>query len=166
MCELQAKDIATGLEYLHGRSIVHRDLKSPNILLDSKGTAKISDFNLSKILDDSMNNSSMAAMNPRWLAPELFDGARPTKACDIFSFGVILWELVEFGIPWGSENPWIIVSKLRSGERLKTQHNPKVCSEDSFQRYSDLMKECWREDPADRPSIQTVLASLSEIQQI
>lgn len=152
-----------GIEYLHGRSVVHRDLKSPNILLDSRGRAKISDFNLSKILDDSINNSSMAAMNPRWLAPELFDGARPTMACDIFSFGVILWEIVECDVPWGAENPWIIVSNLRSGKRLQIHHNPKMCPLDSFQRYSDLMEECCLQDPALRPTIHKVLASLAQI---
>lgn len=131
--------------------------------MDTNGTAKISDFNLSKILDDSLNNSSMAAMNPRWLAPELFDGVRPTPACDIFSFGVILWELMEFEVPWGSENPWVIVSKLRSGERLKTHHKPNICSLNSFEKYSNLMKECWKENPTDRPSIQSVLNSLAEL---
>eukprot|EP00889_Picochlorum_renovo_P000566 jgi/Picre1/27596/NNA_000561.t1 len=67
-----ALDIGEGLQYLHMRSVVHRDLKSPNILLNEQNAAKISDFNLSRIIDGSMNHSSVAAMNPRWLAPELF----------------------------------------------------------------------------------------------
>lgn len=162
---LQAKDIANGVKYLHGRSIVHRDLKSPNILLDSNGRAKISDFNLSKILDGSVNNSSIAAMNPRWLAPELFDGVTPTTACDIFSYGVILWELMEFEIPWGSENPWVIVSKLKSGERLKIHHDAKICSAESFQKYSDLIDACWKQNFTERPSVQYILNALEEIEE-
>ncbi len=161
---MQARDIASGIEYLHGRSIVHRDLKSPNILLDSRGRAKSSDFNLSKILDESMNNSSIAAMNPRWLAPELFDGAKPTMACDIFSFGVILWELIECGVPWGSENPWVIVSRLRDGKRLQIHHDPKICTMASFGKYNDLMQECWKQNPRDRPLIHQVLQSLSDVE--
>ena len=69
---------------------------------------QLTDFNLSRILDDSMRSSSLAAMNPRWLAPELLNGGHASKACDIFGFGVVLWEMMEWSVPWGSANPWSV----------------------------------------------------------
>jgi hypothetical protein len=85
-------------------------------------------------------------------------------ACDIFSFGVILWELIECGVPWGSENPWVIVSRLRDGKRLQIHHDPKICTMASFGKYNDLMQECWKQNPRDRPLIHQVLQSLSDVE--
>jgi serine/threonine protein kinase len=106
----QALDAAKGMQYLHELDppIVHRDLKSPNLLVTADFGVKVSDFNLSKILDDSTRSSSLAAMNPRWLAPEVFSDNRPNKACDVFAFGVILWELMTWDLPWGNKNPWTV----------------------------------------------------------
>lgn len=108
---MQAVDAAEGMRHLHDREppIVHRDLKSPNLVIAADYTVKVCDFNLSKILDgDSARSSSLAAMNPRWLAPELFNGESATRACDVFSFGVVLWELIAWDVPWGNKNPWTV----------------------------------------------------------
>ena len=148
---------------MHRKSIVHADLKSPNILLTDQGTAKISDFNLSKLLDESMNHSSVAAMNPRWLAPELFNGEKPSKSSDIFSFGVILWELMTLEIPWGTENPWLIVSRLQKGGRLKLEHDEKLCSKRSFKKYCYVVDICWEQDRKQRPSVDRVLELLHDL---
>lgn len=142
---------------------MHRDLKSPNILLNEQNVAKISDFNLSKIIDGSMNHSSVAAMNPRWLAPELFDGEKPSISCDIFSFGVILWELITLEVPWGNQNPWIIVGKVKSGERLNAAHDPNLCSAQSFEKYKNLMNDCWKHEKHLRISLHEALDRLSEL---
>jgi sterile alpha motif and leucine zipper-containing kinase AZK len=160
---MQALDIGEGLQYLHMRSVVHRDLKSPNILLNDQNAAKISDFNLSRIIDGSMNHSSVAAMNPRWLAPELFDGEKPSITCDVFSFGVILWELITLEVPWGNQNPWIIVGKVKSGERLKAVHDPNLCSAQSFEKYSNLMTECWKQEKHQRIPLKSALDILSSL---
>ena len=117
--------------YLHTRSppIIHRDLKSPNLLVDEAWRVRVSDFNLSKYLTDASRSSSMAAMNPRWaarrlwqdgrprllereapvlraeaapcpavrrrwLAPEVMQGQQAGPAADVFSFGVVMWELL------------------------------------------------------------------------
>lgn len=134
--------------------------------MSTEGVAKISDFNLSKIMDDSMKSicsSAAPCMNPRWLAPELLDGNKPTKSSDIFSFGVIMWELLTFEIPWGSENYWIIVKKLQSGERLKVQHDPNVCPLPTFEQYCNLMNQCWEQDESKRPTIENINRALKSI---
>ena len=88
-----ALDAAKGMLYLHSCTppIIHRDLKSPNLLVDRHWRIKVCDFNLSRAMEDSAVLSSLAATNPRWLAPEILSGTGCTFASDVFSFGVILW---------------------------------------------------------------------------
>ena len=76
---------------------------------------QITDFNLSKLIADQ-GNSSVAAMNPRWLAPELMQGEQATLASGVFAFGVVLWEVMTWKLPWGSANPWTVSCLLGGGE--------------------------------------------------
>ena len=101
-------DAAKGMLYLHAHSppIIHRDLKSPNLLVDGHWRVKVSDFNLSKLLEEGTAMSSMAATNPRWLAPEILAGNAATFASDVYSFAVVLWEVLTWELPWGPTNPW------------------------------------------------------------
>ena len=75
----------------HRPSILHRDLKSPNLLVDKHWRVKIADFNLSRVAGSVATVSSFTANNPRWLAPEVVRTNLYTKAADVFSFGIILW---------------------------------------------------------------------------
>ena len=78
-------------QHAHVPPIIHRDLKSPNLLVDKHWRVKVSDFNLSKMLEDNVVMSSMAATNPRWLAPEILAGENATFASDVYAYGVVLW---------------------------------------------------------------------------
>jgi serine/threonine protein kinase len=108
-----ALDAAKGMLYLHTRRppIVHRDLKSPNLLVDEHSRVKVADFNLSKIWEENAAmTSTMSSINPRWVAPEVLDGQRATMAADVFGFGVVLWELLTWQLPWGNGNMWLVSS--------------------------------------------------------
>lgn len=161
-----AVDAAEGMCYLHSQSppIIHRDLKSANMLVGEDFRASISDFNLSKILDDSTRSSSLAAMNPRFLAPELFVGTSPTPACDVFGMGVVLWELLTLEVPWGNTNPWQIVNTLNQGGRLPIPAREDVLglppSQECYDRFVALIKKCWAQIPEDRPEIGDVAEEL------
>jgi serine/threonine protein kinase len=128
---------------------------------------KISDFNLSKILDNSTKSSSVAAMNPRWLPPELLDGERGTQACDIFALGVVLWELMTLQMPWENVNPWAIVGGIRQGRRLEIPNRDDipsaVPSNALYDQYICLMQKCWAQRPGDRPKVEEVVSSLRQI---
>ena len=91
-----ATDAAKGLLYLHSRSppIVHRDFKSPNLLVQADWHVKISDFNVSRVVENGAALSSLQITNPRWLAPEVLRGGSAVLASDIFAFGVVLWEFL------------------------------------------------------------------------
>jgi hypothetical protein len=84
---------------------------------------QIIDFNLSKLIADQ-GNSSVAAMNPRWLAPELMQGERATLASDVFAFGVVLWEVMTWQLPWGSANPWTVSCPAGGWETRAAGHVP------------------------------------------
>ncbi|PRW32905.1 Prolyl 4-hydroxylase subunit alpha-2 isoform A [Chlorella sorokiniana] len=116
-----ALDAAKGVLALHSHSppMVHRDLKSPNLLVDQGWKIKICDFNLSKLIEESTRSSSVGGMlNPRWLAPEVLTGGSATAASDVFSFGVVLWELLTWAIPWEGVNAFQLVFMVSSGDRL------------------------------------------------
>ena len=89
-----------GLMCMHRLKIVHRDLKSANCLVNKYWTVKICDFGLSQIMSDSAMNDNSPAGTPEWMAPELIRNEPFTKKCDIFSFGVIMWELCTLSRPW------------------------------------------------------------------
>lgn len=69
-------------------------------------TLQVCDFNLSRVMEESVVLSSMVASNPRWLAPEILAGLPYTVAADVYSFGVIMWELLTWEVPWHQQNTW------------------------------------------------------------
>ena len=90
-------DVCYGLYHLHEKNILHRDLKSLNVLLDDRFRAKITDFGLSKIKSEMASSSSTKGMKGTlgWMAPELFkEEAKATPAVDIYAFGMVLWEMM------------------------------------------------------------------------
>jgi serine/threonine protein kinase len=85
---------------IHRTKIVHRDLKSANCLVNKHWTVKICDFGLSRVMIDSPMTDNSSAGTPEWMAPELIRNEPFTEKCDIFSLGVIMWELCTLSRPW------------------------------------------------------------------
>ena len=115
-----ALDIAHGLETLHEHQILHRDLKSLNVLLGAGLRAKLSDFGLSKIKQETSSQSSQAAKGtPQWMAPELFDDEpQVTKASDIYSLGMVYWELASRAIPFAkAPNQQVVLGWIMRGKK-------------------------------------------------
>jgi len=163
-------DAAKGMLYLHNHSppIIHRDLKSPNLLVDKHWRLKVSDFNLSKLLEEGAVMSSMAATNPRWLAPEILGGNNATFASDIYSFAVVMWEMMTWELPWGVTNPWQVVTMVTDGGRLSIPPRSQLPGPDNdtfegLDAYIALMKRCWAHIPEDRPSFKEIISELREI---
>ncbi|CAA0823663.1 Mitogen activated protein kinase kinase kinase-related [Striga hermonthica] len=93
-------DICRGLMSIHRMNIVHRDLKSANCLVNKHWTVKICDFGLSRVLTSRPMKDTSSAGTPEWMAPELIRNEPFTEKCDIFSLGVIMWELCTLSRPW------------------------------------------------------------------
>ena len=90
---------------IHRMKIVHRDIKSANCLVNKHWTVKICDFGLSRMMIDEHINDSSSAGTPEWMAPELFRNEPFNEKCDIFSLGVIMWELSTLSRPWHGTPP-------------------------------------------------------------
>jgi alpha-tubulin suppressor-like RCC1 family protein len=111
-----AKDMAAGLLHLHSRTppILHRDVKSPNILVAADFTVKVADMGLSKLAEDAQKGGSQSrntmggGVNPRWISPEVLNGEKESKESDVYAFGVVLWELLTWTLPWDDENFWAV----------------------------------------------------------
>ncbi|POG76198.1 kinase-like domain-containing protein, partial [Rhizophagus irregularis DAOM 181602=DAOM 197198] len=138
------QEISKGLEYIHKNKFIHRDFHSGNILLDVFQW-KIGDLGLSQSESSKSLNNEIYGVIP-YIAPEIFKGAAFSKEADIYSFGMIMWELTTGCKPFANvEHDIHLIYKILDGER------PNI-TEDTPKCYADLMKSCWDPDPKKRPS--------------
>merc|ERR1719436_1394445 len=102
LCGALSRQILSGLEYLHGQDVLHRDLKCSNLLLDVSGRVKISDFGCSRQISQDDHAKTLTG-SPWWLPPELLNGAAYGEAADIWSFGCTVVELLTGRSPWAEQ---------------------------------------------------------------
>ena len=147
-----AISLAQALQFLHQKKITHRDLKSANILLVTKDSllqVKITDFGLSKAQYPSIASGVDVSRALAWCAPEVLQGEKATYASDVFSAGMILWEIFTGRRPFTgriSLKEWIV-----SGKRESCEGIPDA--------YAALITRCWASNPHERPSA-TELATI------
>uniref|UniRef100_A0A6B2L9Z8 Protein kinase domain-containing protein n=1 Tax=Arcella intermedia TaxID=1963864 RepID=A0A6B2L9Z8_9EUKA len=153
-------DICRGMTYLHNRNpvVLHRDLKSLNVLLTSDLRAKLADMGLSRIfqpLDGNRNRVMSVVGTPHWTAPEVLNREDYDEKADVWSFGVIIWELITYSKPYeGKPKRDVIISV----KRLQQLEIPANCPE----FYRKLMKKCWKEDSTKRPTFHQLRISIQK----
>lgn len=146
------RDICRGMMCIQRMNIVHRDLKSANCLVDKHWTVKICDFGLSRIMTELPIKDSTAAGTPEWMAPELLRNEPFTDKCDVFSLGVIIWELYTLKRPWEGVKPMqVVYSVAHEGARLEIPEGP----------IGKLISDCWAYAD-DRPSYEEIFARLHD----
>jgi serine/threonine protein kinase len=155
-----ARDISIGLNHLHEGNILHRDLKSYNVVLDAQFNAKLCDFGFATIKDEGARSESSGVKGtPQWMAPELFDTEqkdyRPTKESDIYSLGMVLWEIATREMPYGKKAPMLVIATVLKGELAW-----KKLSDDCPQAFAALIKACCDETPSKRPDAKEVVSKL------
>ncbi|OMO61068.1 hypothetical protein COLO4_33587 [Corchorus olitorius] len=156
------RDICRGLMCIHRMKIVHRDLKSANCLVNKHWTVKICDFGLSRIMTSNPMRDSASAGTPEWMAPELIRNEPFTEKCDIFSLGVIMWELCTLNRPWDGVPPErVVYSVANEGSRLEIPEGPlgRLISDEVTLVSCLLAADCWGE-PEERPSCEEILSRL------
>lgn len=151
-----ALHVAKGMRHISQKELVHRDLAARNVLLSEDGTAKVCDFGLTRSLySDGVYVKKTAGCLPlKWMAPESIEHLEFTSKSDVWSYGVLLWEMATFGgFPYPEIPHSLLVNKLRSGYRLQ---KPFQCSEALF----DMMSSCWQLDPELRPTFEDICGSI------
>ncbi|PKY47140.1 kinase-like protein [Rhizophagus irregularis] len=146
-----AFQIAEGLHYLHDENILHRDLHSKNIVIHD-GNAKITDFGISKIQDNNTTaNIGTIGVAP-YIEPKRLSDPKYvyTKPSDIYSFGVLMWEISSGEPPFkGCDNQTVAISVSMGNRETPVPNTPEG--------YENLYKNCWKQEPKERPDIKEVL---------
>ncbi|KAK9296820.1 hypothetical protein QLX08_009233 [Tetragonisca angustula] len=149
-----AWQISKGMAYLADIKLVHRDLAARNVLLAAEKVCKISDFGLTRDVyeDDAYLKRSKGRVPVKWMAPESLADHVYTSKSDVWSFGVLLWELVTLGAsPYPGVDVHNLYNLLKAGYRME---RPANCSQQLYK----LMTSCWHQEPAMRPSFKELVS--------
>jgi len=151
------KDICAAMEYLEEKKFVHRDLAARNILLSDEQVAKVADFGLAK--DSQMGETDIGKLPIKWTAPEAIRMKVSTSKSDVWSYGVVLWEIFDFGrAPYPRMGQKDVVDAVVKGYRME---RPETCPEEL---YDSLIMECWQLEPLKRPTFKLLMKKLGTIQ--
>ncbi|MCL7032478.1 hypothetical protein MKW94_005628 [Papaver nudicaule] len=151
---------ARGMNYLHlcNPPIVHRDLKSSNLLVDKNWTVKVGDFGLSRIKHATFLTTKSGKGTAEWMAPEVIRDEPSDEKSDVYSFGVILWELATQKIPWDTLNSFQVIGTVGyMDQRLQIP-------EDTDPYWASLIESCWNSEPKWRPTFEELLEKLKVLQ--
>lgn len=149
-------EVSRGMDYLHQRKIIHRDLKAANLLLDENRTVKIADFGVARIIE---TNGHMTAETGtyRWMAPEVIEHKPYDEKADVFSFGIVLWEVLTCKVPYNDMTPLqaavgVVQKGLRPG--IPPQCPPGL---------AEVMEACWDASPQHRPTFKALTPRLQAL---
>ncbi|VIO96265.1 Uncharacterized protein BM_BM2486 [Brugia malayi] len=145
---LFSQQLSSALVYLHSCKYVHRDIAARNVLLSSPRCVKLSDFGLSRCVEENnVYTASRGKLPIKWMAPESINYRCFSKATDVWMFGVCMWEIFTYGVkPWQGVRNHNVILKIERGERLEKPHNcPQVL-------YNLLMR-MWNFEALKRPTI-------------
>ncbi|KAF7067631.1 hypothetical protein CFC21_073494 [Triticum aestivum] len=152
-----ALDMARGLSYLHSQKIVHRDVKAENMLLDRKKSVKIADFGVARVEAQDDDNMTGQTGTLGYMAPEVLEGRPYDHKCDVYSFGVLLWETYCCALAYPNYSiADISYHVVKLGIRPDI---PRCCPKP----LSEIMTRCWDGNPDHRPEMAEVVAMLERI---
>ncbi|XP_058886299.1 ephrin type-A receptor 3 isoform X2 [Acipenser ruthenus] len=154
------RGIASGMKYLSDMGYVHRDLAARNILVNSNLVCKVSDFGLSRVLEDDPEaayTTRGGKIPIRWTAPEAIAYRKFTSASDVWSYGIVLWEVMAYGErPYWEMSNQDVIKAVDEGYRLPP---PMDCPAALYQ----LMLDCWQKDRNNRPKFEQIVSILDKL---
>ncbi|CAH2040359.1 unnamed protein product, partial [Iphiclides podalirius] len=151
------RDAAGGMRYLESKNCIHRDLAARNCLVADDHTVKISDFGMSREEEEYIVSGGMKQIPIKWTAPEALNFGKYTSLCDVWSYGVLMWEIFSKG-----DTPYAGMSNSRAREKIDAGYRmpaPEGCSEDVY----NLMLRCWEYEPDKRPHFHQIYTIIDNI---
>uniref|UniRef100_A0A914V2P4 Protein kinase domain-containing protein n=1 Tax=Plectus sambesii TaxID=2011161 RepID=A0A914V2P4_9BILA len=152
-----AWQISDGLDYLHSKGCIHRDVAARNILVDYTNTAKIADFGLCRLTERALYTSRGGRLPIKWMALESLKSYEYSFKSDVWSYGVLLFELFSLGeVPFACHQPAEMLLHLEAGNRLK---QPSFCPNEIYK----IMFQSWLNEPRDRPSFEMIRSEIAKV---
>ncbi|XP_049864893.1 tyrosine-protein kinase Btk29A isoform X2 [Pectinophora gossypiella] len=152
--------VCKGMAYLERHNYIHRDLAARNCLVGDENVVKVADFGLARyVLDDQYTSSGGTKFPIKWAPPEVLNYTRFSSKSDVWAFGVLMWEVFTCGkVPYGRMKNSEVVDMVQRGQVLE---KPKGCLNEIY----NVMRECWRHSPEDRPSFRVLKEQLGNVAQ-
>ena len=152
-------DVSSGMAYLHAHSIIHRDLKSANVLLTSSFGCKICDFGFSREILQDVKGDYTILGSPHWLAPEIWRlDTHYTEKVDVYSFAILLWEIICRMRPFPGTTFFYDLRSLVCVAKHRPPIPPSIP-----ERLKDLIARAWDDEPVNRPEFSEILDELQTI---
>ncbi len=148
-------DSAIGMAFLHEAGILHRDLKTGNLLVDDNWRVAVVDFGISRMIDLSMSKKSVGT--PIYSAPEILWGKSYSFSADVYSFAFVIWELVSREVPYKQHKQAFIINGVCNDNMRPPE--PKDCPRALWL----LIRQCWSQEPTDRPTFTSIVATLKRL---
>jgi len=146
------RETLRGLEYIHWLEIIHRDIKSDNLLINELGQIKITDFGFSARRSDSKSKRKTVVGTPYWMAPELINGSEYDAKVDIWSLGIMVMEMAE------GEPPYMDLPPVQALVAITSKGLPDLQYPEAFSpEMQDFLSQCCETNPAKRPAAKAVL---------